>query len=34
MAYKETAASDGEKNQVKHLEKLRPVEWQNTLGYG
>lgn len=32
MDYKETPASDGEKNQVKHLEKLRPVEWQNTIG--
>jgi hypothetical protein len=32
MDYKETDTSYGEKNQERHLEQPRPVNWQNTIG--
>jgi hypothetical protein len=32
MNYKGTATTYGEKNEEKHLEQPRPVDWQNTIG--
>ncbi len=32
MDYKGTATTYGEKNEEKHLEQPRPVDWQNTIG--